>query len=238
MNNALKLALIAGFIAIGIDGCTGKQSTSPATPAAVDSAPALTNSTKDPDARRSALIAAAEPFEALTEQAATAPPPALDNLIKDANSAVESISTNLDKGAREKLLSQLSAIAAARTSGDRTAIALTSVEGYRTLVEDAADTGKTPRAVSLMDYAGFRFQANLQATPARWSDAGAAVDFADVQWAAIVPMVADAPLRNQMTHAIADMRKAVQARDLTLARSSSTTELDLVDKLEAYFEVK
>lgn len=66
----------------------------------------------------------------------------------------------------------------------------------------------------------------------------AAVDFADTQWAILSPKIANASLRDRMSNSIADMRKAAQAKDPGLAKSASTTELDLVDKLEAYFAAK
>lgn len=238
MNTILRLVLATGIISISLAGCNNKHPAATATPAAVDGGAIPPPSIKDADAMDSALIAAAEPFEALTEQAATATPTVLDKLIGEARSAADGVSARLDQTQKDRLASQMADIAAAQKAGDNTAIALASVEGYRTLVESAADTGTTPRAVSLLDYAGFRYQANLAAKPARWTDAEAAVDFADTQWAALSPKIADVSLRDQMSNAIADMRKAAQAKDPALAKSVSTTELDLVDKLEAYFTAK
>lgn len=238
MNTACRLALITGIVSISLAGCTSKHPADTVTPAVVDVGAIASPSIKDADASHSALIAAAEPFEALTEQAGTATPAVLEKLVGDARSAADGVLARLDRIQRDKLTSQLANISAAQKTGDYTAIALASVEGYRTLIESAADSGMTPRAVSLLDYAGFRYQANLAAKPVRWSDAEASVDFADTQWAAVSQKIANASLRDQMAKSIADMRKAAQAKDTGLAKSSSTTELDLVDKLEAYFEKK
>lgn len=244
MNTACRAALITGIITISLAGCTGKQPANAATSAAVDggaiaSSPIKASpSVKDVNARRSALMMAAEPFETLTEQAATATPAVLDKLIGDARSAADGASSTLDQVQRDRLAAQLADITAAQKAGDQTAIALASVEGYRMLVESATDTGMTSRSVSLLDYAGFRYQANLAAKPVRWSDAQAAVDFADTQWVTLSAKIADASLRDQMSNSIADMHKAAQAKDPALAKSASTKELDLVDKLEAYFAVK
>jgi molybdenum cofactor biosynthesis protein B len=58
------------------------------------------------------------------------------------------------------------------------------VEGYRLLVSAAPQT-KIPTAVNLLDYAGFRYDADLKARPVRWSDLKAAVEFANQQWNSI-----------------------------------------------------
>ena len=234
MNTAFRSVLITGIITIYLAGCTGKQPANAATSAAVDggaiaSSPIKSSpSVKDVNARRSALMTAAEPFENLTEQAAIAPPSEL----------ADGSSSALDQVQKDRLASQLADITAAQKASDPTALALASVEGYRMLVESATDTGMTSRAVSLLDYAGFRYQANLAAKPVRWSDAEAAVNFADAQWVTLSAKIADASLRDQMSKSIADMHKAAQAKDPALAKSASNTELDLVDKLEAYFAVK
>ncbi len=236
MNRIFRLVLVAA-VATSLVGCSGKQSAEVASSEAV-SAGAAASAMTDSAKHHAALIAAAEPFEALTEQAATATPAMLDTLIGDVGTAASGISGLLDQTQRRRLDANLADMAVAHDAGYATGVALAAVEGYRTLVESAGDTGRTPTAVSLLDYAGFRYQANLAPTPPRWLDAAAAVDFADHQWAALSPQVADEPLRDQMNNAIGDMRKAVQTTDPVLAKSASTKELDLVDKLEAYFAAK
>lgn len=244
MNNALRAVLATGIISISFAGCTSKQPANTATSTPVEVGASASPSIKPlpsvnvVNASHSALMAAAEPFEALTEQAATATPAVLDKLIGEARSAGDGVSTSLDQTQKDRLASQLADIAAAQKAGDHTAIALASVEAYRTLVESATDTGMSSRAVSLLDYAGFRYQTNLAAKPTRWSDAQAAVDFADIQWAALSPKIADTSLQKEVSTSIAEMRKATQTKDPGLAKSASTTELDLVDKLEAYFAAK
>ena len=192
----------------------------------------------DADARHSALLAAAEPFEALTEQAATAKPTNLNKLVADARSAATAVSGSLDPAQRTQLEVRLSAMESAQKSGDRTGVALAAVEGYRTLVQSAADTAPTPQAVSLLDYAGFRYQANLTTQTPRWADAAAAADFANTTWPGLSSRITDASLRDRIGRSIADMQQAVQTKNVALAKSASTTELDLVDKLEAFFVKK
>lgn len=234
MNTSVNSVLVAGIAICVLVGCGDKQSSDAATSQTVTNG-ALPSAPADADAQHSSLLAAAEPFEALTEQAATANSIVLSQLVVDARRAANAVSRSLDQSQRATLKSQLEEIAAHEKSGDRTGVALAAVEGYRTLVESAPDNAPTPRAVSLLDYAGFRFQANLSAKPVRWGDAAAAVGFADRHWARLAPKISDTSLRSEMSRSIADMRKAVEAKNESLARSASTTELDLVDKLEAYF---
>jgi len=234
MNTSMSSVLVAGIAISVLVGCDNKQSSDAATSQTVTngippSAPA------DANAQHSSLLAAAEPFETLTEQAGTANSAVLSQLVADVRRAANAVSRSLDQGQRATLKSQLDEIAANEKAGDRTGVALAAVEGYRTLVESAPDNAPTPRAVSLLDYAGFRFQANLSAKPLRWDDAAAAVDFADQHWATLAPKISDTSLRSEMSRSVADMRKAVEAKNEPLAKSASTTELDLVDKLEAYF---
>ncbi len=238
MNNAWRSILVTGIAAVALVGCGTKQSSEPTTSGATMNTTVASPAATDANARHSALFAAAEPFEVLTEQAATATPTALDKLVADARSAAKAVLGSLDQAQQGTLNSKLADIAAAQKSNDRTSVALAAVEGYRTLIESAPDAGPTPREVSLLDYAGFRYQANLAAKPARWADASAAVDFADAQWATLSPKVADASLRNNVSRSIADMRKAAQGKNAILAKSASTAELDLVDKLEASFTTK
>lgn len=238
MKIKYKALLFGGIAAISLVGCTDRQSSDAGTSAANSNVGAPSPAAMDADSQHSALLTAAEPFEALTEQAATASPVVLDKLVADARSAADAISGSLDQAQRARLDSQLADIATGRKSDDRTRIALAAVEGYRTLVENSADSEVTPQAVSLLDYAGFRYQANLAAQPARWADAAATVDFADSQWTVLGPQIAEAPLRDEMSRSLANMRKAVLGKDESLARSASTTELDLVDKLEVYFASK
>jgi hypothetical protein len=108
----------------------------------------------DLDATGSRLIAAAEPFEALTEQAFSAQPKKLDRNIAAAEKAVDQARSALSSDVASELDERLMEIRSARKSNDRSRLALASVEAYRLLVTAAPQT-KVPTAVSLLDYAGF-----------------------------------------------------------------------------------
>lgn len=235
MMISFKTILICAVSSAILAGCSDKQPPEAKASSENSQIAIPTDQVEGADNGQSTLLAAAEPFEALTEQAATAKPSARNRLIGDARNAATAIAGSLDHSQQSKLTSHLDEIDRAQKAGDPTGIALAAVEGYRTIIESAPDTALVPRAVSLLDYAGFRYQANLTAKPARWSDATAAVNFAEMQWSLVRPKVTDAALRDQMEKSIATMRKAIEAKDAILAKSSSTTELDLVDKLEEYF---
>lgn len=234
MKSNWKSAAFSTGLMLSLAGCNGQQSNSQTgqtkANVTVPQPPA-----GDADAQSSAYLAAAEPFENLTEQAATATPANLATLIADATKAADGITLGLGATHKAALDTHISDIESAQKADDRTAIALAAVEGYRTLVESASDTGKVPRAVSLLDYSGFRYQADLTAKPIMWDDAGQAVGFAQQQWSSIADRVTDVALKSDFAKSVADMDSAVKAKDAQAATTASTHELDLVDKLESFF---
>lgn len=226
-------ALALAGAALAVSACNRQPSTQATSSDAAVVVPTPTAS--DADAKNSAFLAAAEPFEALTEQAASASPNKLGALIADARKAADGIGPALSAASKQALDKEMTQIAVSEKNNLRTAIALAAVEGYRTLVESAADTGPVPQAVSLLDYAGFRYQANLAAKPVDWNDVDAAVSVAREKWLAVEAKVADPALHREFATAVDDMAKAAKVRDATAAMTAATKELDLVDKLETYF---
>lgn len=180
------------------------------------------------------LLAAAEPFEKLTEIAFTAPLPEIDKTIADARSAAESVRPLLSAGATntDKLFLEIDR---ARKASDRAGLALASIEFYRGIVSSVPTGTKVPSAVSLLDYAGFRYQADLKASPTRWSDMSSAMRFAQSQWSGLKPKLNDAALATSFEKTLADMDKAIAKKDAALAASSVAAELNEVDKLEVHF---
>jgi hypothetical protein len=180
------------------------------------------------------LLAAAEPFETLTEQAFSAKPAQLDRRIAEAERAAGQVRALLPQDGQAALDQQLAAIRTARHADDRPGIALASIECYRVLV-GAAPPGKVPTEVSLLDYAGFRYDADLKAKPSRWPDMAAATAYARLQWEAIAHRVADAKLSKRVEDALQAMAAAADAKSTTRARRAAASLLDLVDELEAHF---
>jgi hypothetical protein len=196
-----------------------------------------TQSSRDPDAAASRLIAAAEPFEALTEQVFSAQPKKLDSNIAAAEKAVEQARSARPSGVASELDQRLAEIRSARRSNDRSRLALASVEGYRLLVSAAPQT-KVPTAVSLLDYAGFRYDADVKSRPIRWSDMAAAVEFANRQWDSISARITDPALENKFSATLQQMHAAIARKAAIEAKKAVKTELDLVDKLEEHFNQK
>jgi hypothetical protein len=126
-------------------------------------------------------------------------------------------------------------IARAVTSGARPDIALGAVESYKVLVSAQGETAVVPREVSLLDYAGFRYDALAKATPPRWSEMASTAAYADEVWAKVASSVSDAALAARFDAALAAMHEAVDRQDVDAAQSSVQSELALVDELEVDF---
>lgn len=178
-----------------------------------------------------ALRLAAEPFEGLTEQAFTADWSAIDKLMAEARTAIAQAAPSGELAKRVE--QRLAAIQAARTAQDRVRLALAAVEGYRELIEaqDAA-AARPPVAVSLLDYAGFRYDALAQAPTVDWEEMARSVTFARDQWRSVAPNVSSKAMPGVVDQALAGMATAVERKDVAFARSAAATELALVDLLE------
>lgn len=233
-----SIAVISTALVVSLAGChanpSSNQTASPTNAAASGQIP--TPAANDADAQSSALMAAAEPFEGLTENAFVGDTVKLDDFIAKARISAAGAARLLAPPQAKVLASQVAAIDAARAGNNRADLAIAAVEAYRTLVSNVGTKLKVPKQVSLLDYAGFRFQADLKASPARWGDTVRTIDFADGQWQQISSKVGDATLRKDMSQALSDMRTASASKDAKLAMSASTRELDLVDGLESYFD--
>ena len=202
--------------------------------AAVLLALVLSTAARAEDSAGPKLLAAAEPFETLTEESFSAKPAQLDRRIGEAETAAGQVHGLLPADGQAALDRELAAIRTARKANDRAGIALASVEGYRALVS-AAPPGKVPTEVNLLDYSGFRYDADLKAKPVRWADMQEATAFARQQWDAIAGRVQDARLAKRVAAALAAMQGAIDKKSASGARHAATALLDLVDELETYF---
>lgn len=197
------------------------------------SAPAT--ATGSPDAAAIAPLAASEYFETLTEDAFTATPAQLDVTITRARAAASRDGRTLPADVTARIDQRLQDITAYRAAMSRADLALASVEAYRLFVSAGPTSEPVPVAVSLLDYAGFRYTADLKAEPARWDDASVAADFAAAQWALISDRVGDPALKARFAATVSGLKGAIAGRDTAAALSIATTELDLVDELETWF---
>lgn len=231
LSNKLFLSLSA---AIAVSSC-GQGAPSDQANSSAPGSSATTPTTSAAPTGDAAIVAAAEPFEKLTETAFTATPAVLDATIAEVRSAAQGVRGSLAPEAATTLDARLADIDAARKSDNRADLAIAAVEGYRTLVSTAAPGAKVPVAVKLLDYAGFRYDADLKAKPPRWADMTQAASFGREQWATISSQVTDSALRANMDKALAEMADGASKRDATVGSAAAQRELALVDDLEKFF---
>jgi hypothetical protein len=178
---------------------------------------------------------AAEPFETLTETAFTASRAALGKMVADAMVAARSAQTLLPDQSTKRFGDEMAALKAAYRHDRRAAIALSSIEVYRILVTAVGDGAKVPAGVSLLDYAAYRYRADLKTNPRRWPDMADAVGFARQTWTVLMPKVGSPALEAQVLSAITAMEQAAGRKDASAAAKAAQTQLDLVDDLEKHF---
>lgn len=181
------------------------------------------------------LLAAAEPFEVLTETAFDQDLKKVDAAIAKADAAAPTVRPSLTAPAQGVFDKRIAEIKAARAAGNRADLAQSSIEIYRILVSEGAGGSPVPSEVSLLDYAGFRYMADLQATPIRWDDMVAATDFAKQNWAIIKSRIKDAATVTKFQAVIDNMAAAAAIKNADRAKESGGAELDLVDVLEKSF---
>ena len=181
------------------------------------------------------LLAAAEPFENLTEMAFASRWSKIDHTISEARRLASGARGSLPQDAVGSMDAHLAAMTSARQKKDRADLALSSIEVYRVLVSSVSAGTRIPTQVSLLDYSGFRYDADLKSSPIRWDDMNKVVAFAHQQWVVIAPRVRDASLAKRFTESVDGMDRAAQHNNASLAASSARSESDLVDELENYF---
>ena len=182
-----------------------------------------------------ALSAAGEPFEVLAETAFTATPAELDKSILAADGAANMLKTIVPATLSASLQTRLTAIRQARKSDQRVDLSLASIEGFRDIVSAVPGSPAVPINVSLLDYAGFRYDADAQAKPPRWDDMAAATTFARERWATLSGLAPLSKLRTRFGDGLTAMDAAVRAHNVTQARAAAKAELAMVDELEAAF---
>lgn len=183
-----------------------------------------------------ALLTAAEPFEALTETAFTASKSQRSKAIEADADAVRSVQGIVPQSVLIVLKRNMAAISAADVADHPADIALASIENYRALVSAVPGNPAVPVDVSLLDYSGFRFDADAQATPVRWDDMSRTVAFARQRWSSVRQHGAAAKIAPRFQAALNAMEQAAREKNAAHARLAAKVELDLVDKLEAAFE--
>lgn len=230
-TRAASMALLV--LSLATYGCNKPaEKSDPANQMVVAPAPSRPDGVGD---AKSGILAAVEPFELLTETASSGDQKKMETASSAALASGESVRNALSSSDRQKFDAELASIRRAQQAKDMTGIALSSNEAYRILVSASSGLGKFPVEVSLLDYAGFRYDANLKAKASRWPDMAEATLFAEQQWAQIQPKLKQPALAAEFSKSLADMKKAAATKDSKLAAAAVKAELDLVDKLEGAF---
>ena len=182
-----------------------------------------------------ALTAAGEPFEVLAETAFTATSAELDRSIDAAALATRTLKSIAPSALSASLQTRLAAIRQARKSDQRADLSLAAIEGFRDIVSAVPGTPVVPIDVSLLDYAGFRFDADAQAKPPRWENMALATTFARERWATLASSAQLSKLKMRFENGLSAMEAAVRARNVVQARAAAKAELAMVDELEGAF---
>lgn len=187
--------------------------------------------------RNDILLSAASPFEDLTEYALAANKKGMKLALKAYADQAAGVNEVVTEKTRKDIDGLIASIKKAERRGDYETVALKSVEVYRILIESLdVDSLVVPIQISLLDYAGFKFEAHLHAKSINWPELKKVAEKARRNWDAIQPRVADKALRDTVETAIRGMYKACTEKNAEMAVFAAQIDLALVDLLEGYFE--
>src|SRR3981081_554643 len=127
---AKTLVLLSLAMALSLPAIASLQTSARA--ATPSQAPAAESNAQD--AANTKLLAAAEPFEALTEQAFSANAAEIQNLINQAEQTAQQVNGMLPPEAQSDLRKRLADIKEAQKANNPSELALASAEGYRIVV--------------------------------------------------------------------------------------------------------
>ncbi|OHC95970.1 MAG: hypothetical protein A2792_09385 [Sphingomonadales bacterium RIFCSPHIGHO2_01_FULL_65_20] len=182
------------------------------------------------------LLAAAEGYETLTETAFDKTFPELAASLTVARQTTSEARTLLAPDQAARLDTLGAGIDTAMRDQNRSALAIAAVETYRVLVSAQDASAQVPVEVSLLDYAGFRYDANAKSKPINWGRMTADVVFARETWTRISPRVTAKGLSGAFDSALSGMETAVAQKNAVAAGIAVSNELALVDALEEHFK--
>lgn len=230
ISNIKHLSVLAATVLLA--SCGNQAASQPGSKA---NAPSSLASTTNESSNNLALLAAAEEFETLTESSFSANSAAREMMISKASVASAKIVKFASSKLATQIKSHLANIQNAQKQNATADLAIESNEAFRTLVSAVGGKQAIPVNVSLLDYAGFRVDADAQATPARFADMKVAVLFAQEQWAGIKSRQEIAKLAARFSTSLDHMDLAARSGDVAKARAAAKVELDMVDELETAF---
>jgi hypothetical protein len=183
------------------------------------------------------LLAAASPFEDLTESALVNDTRGMRQALKTYGDQAGGVNQVLSPSARQEMAALLARIRRAEAQGDHQSVALNAVEAYRVLVESLNPNELVvPIQVESLDYVGFKLKVLLAASPPDWPAIQKTVEAAAGHWHALEPRVGDKGLRDAVKTMLTGLRQATVANNAEMAVFAAQMDLALVDLLEEYFE--
>ena len=183
-------------------------------------------------ARRTALVAAAERFENLTEAAFSTDPAETAKRIALATAAGAAVASGMSPDHGAGLDAALGKIGLASRTKNAVDLSLASNEAYRAVLSEAGGEPTIPLDIGMLDYTGFRIVADARDPKPRWDDVREALGYAHQRWNAVKPLIADAKAKDDFDKALVWVQEALAAKDAKSLERAATRELDLVDVLE------
>ena len=182
------------------------------------------------------LAGGAEIFENLTEASPVMDVAAFNKSLSKFETLYPEISLRLSADRKMRLDTLVTSVRNAWQNGDRSAMAIQSIEAYRLLQESIDHSGQpVPVEVPMLDYAGFKLNGLLISTQPDWIQVANTAQEASTWWTAIGPRITDKTLRDAMDHTIGGIKDAAARKDPNFLRFAAKMDLILVDALETFF---
>lgn len=182
------------------------------------------------------LSQASEIAEQLSETASTIDAAQFRKSMSDFGTFDARLATSLPPDRRKALDGFMAGIRNAWAAGDRSTVAIQSIEVYR-LLQEAVPRGRkgVPVQVAQLDYVGFKVNALLSSSSIDWTQIDSTVREAQRWWGAIEPRTSDATLKEAMNRTLLGMKEAANQKDAKVMTFGADIELILVDGLETFF---
>lgn len=183
-----------------------------------------------------ALYQASEIAEQLSENAPTINAATFAKSMSNINELNPQLSALLPTAQKKAFDALADGIRHAWTTGDRSNLAIQSIEAYR-LLQEAVPRGTQaiPVQVAQLDYVGFKLNALLTSGSTDWTRVANTVQEAKTWWTAIEPHTSNATLKEAMNRSLLGMKDAVDQKDAKMMHFAADMELILVDELETFF---
>lgn len=188
------------------------------------------------DIANQALNNAATEFENIATLAINGKSDAIANEIHAIATAVREVKGFVPGQSFRDLADRLSEIKAAQMSGDFEGLAITAIEGYRTvrLAQDPARLS-VPIEVYLLKYTGLKGQALVRTDSPDWERLTAIANETSNYWTAISPKIKEKPLSSLVDTIILGIKRALAEQNVGELRFVMKLQLNAVDLLKSTF---